>query len=180
MGEENEYQFEKVSVRLVQDFPMYSDKPVSTPEDAIHVVGETLCEMDREVICIINLRADLCPINCTFASVGTVATAIIHPRDMLKASILSNASGIIMVHNHPVGVLTPSRDDVMATDRMQKVCELVGIPLHDHIIVGRDNRGYFSFKEKSVIKNQLSRYQEDYQYLKWENTEVAQKGRGGR
>lgn len=180
MEEKNKFQLEKVSVRLVSDAPMYSDTPIATPEDAVSIVGETLCEMDREVMCIINLRTDMRPINCTFASVGTVASTLVHPREMLKASILSNTSAIIMVHNHPAGTLIPSKDDVSTTDRMQQVCELMGISLLDHIIVGRDNRNYFSFKEKSVIKNHSPCYQDNYQQLRWESPAVAEKGRGGR
>ena len=70
---------------------------------------------------------------------------------MLKAAILANASRIIMVHNHPSGSLVPSKDDTRVTDRMIQICDLVGIPLVDHIIVSGKNEEYFSFREKAVL-----------------------------
>lgn len=181
MGRKNAFKLERVSVRLVPDAPLYSNKNINSPADAVHVVGDTLCEMDREVVCVINVRTDGVPINCTFASMGAVNYSMAHPRELLKASILSNAANIIMVHNHPSGTLVPSVDDVRLTDRMQKLCELMGIPLQDHIIVGRDNSCYFSFKEKGIIKSHLPCYQTNYHYMDWEEKEyVSEKGASGR
>lgn len=95
---------------------------------------------------------------------------------MLKASILSNAARLIMVHNHPSGDLTPSKDDIRLTDRMQKVTGLVGIPLMDHIIVGGDNKEYFSFREKGIMKNPCIHLAEDYHFMDWNEQLVAEKG----
>ena len=53
---------------------------------------------------------------------------------------------------------------------MKKLCDLVGIPLQDHIIIGRDNKQYFSFLEKGIIKNESMVYQTDYQCLEWDNS----------
>ena len=53
------------------------------------------------------------------------------------------------MHNHPSGELKPSKEDIMVTDRMLKLTELMGIKLADHVIVGGDNSQYFSFREKS-------------------------------
>ena len=95
---------------------------------------------------------------------------------MLKVSILSNAARLIMVHNHPSGDLTPSKDDIRLTDRMQKVTGLVGIPLMDHIIVGGDNKEYFSFREKGIMKNPCIHLAEDYHFMDWNEQLVAEKG----
>ena len=65
--------------------------------------------------------------------------------EILKSCILSNAASMIMLHNHPSGNLNPSYQDIMLTDKMKIVCDLVGITLLDHIIVGRDEE-FFSFK----------------------------------
>ena len=123
------------SVRLVKDAPLMSRTPIRYPEDAVKLLGSYLCKMDREVICIINLRSDGRPINCSICSMGAIDQAIAHPREIMKAAILSNASNIIMMHNHPSSNLTPSKEDTMLTDRMSVVCEILGIPLADHIIV---------------------------------------------
>ena len=56
------------------------------------------------------------------------------------------------MHNHPSGDLSASQEDIMVTDRMAKLCNLVGIPLLDHVIVGNDGSRYFSFKEKDLVE----------------------------
>lgn len=178
MGKENDFALEVVSVRLVRDAPIQSEAEINSPEDAVRLVGEQLCGMDREVVCVINLKADNTPVNCHFASVGALNYSMAHPRELLKAGILSNAAGMILAHNHTSGKLLPSEDDVRLTDKMQQVCELVGIPLMDHVIVGGDNGRYFSFREKGLVKNPQREYQTDYRKLEWDSpAEVAERGR---
>ena len=177
MGKENDFALEVVSVRLVRDAPILSGTEINTAEDAVRLVGKELCDMDREVVCVINLRADRTPNNCHFASVGVLDYSLAHPRELLKTGILSNAAAMILCHNHPSGNLLPSEDDVKLTDRMQQVCGLVGIGLLDHVIVGGDNSQYFSFKEKGLVKNPKREYQTDYRQLEWDSpAEVAERG----
>lgn len=180
MGEKSEFALEVVSVRLVRDAPIMSGTVINAPQDAVRLVGQELCDMDREVVCVINLKADQTPINCHFASVGALDHSMAHPRELLKTGILSNAAAMILCHNHPSGNLLPSETDVRLTDRMQQVCGLVGIQLLDHVIVGGDNSRYFSFKEKGLVKNPCMSYQNDYHQLEWDSpAKVAERG-GGR
>ncbi len=158
MPKKNPFKLDVVSIRLNKDAPLMSGHPVKSPEDAVKLIGQELCEMDREVVCIINLKSDGTPINCTFASMGALDRSVAHPRELLKATILSNASTMIMIHNHPSGNLDPSIEDSILTDRMIKICDLVGVPLVDHIIVGGDNSDYFSFKEKDKLPASNLRY----------------------
>lgn len=162
---QNPFQLDVVSVRLVKDAPIFSDLKITSPESAIAVVGKFLYEMDREVVCIINMKSDGTPINCNFASMGAINQAIAEPRELFKSTILSNAASMIMVHNHPSGNLEPSKDDTMITDRILKLSGLLGIPLVDHVIVGGDNSSYFSFKEKEILKMPQIILTQNYQYL---------------
>lgn len=180
MGRKSTFKLDVVSIRMVEELPLYSDQTIESPEDAVHLMGEVLRKMDREVICVLNLKTNGIPINCTFASMGALNYAVGNPRELLKASILSNAANIILVHNHPSGNLVPSKADVQITDQLQKVCEMVGIPLHDHVIVGGDNHKYFSFREKGVVSNPCILYQTDYEKLEWKDTLVAEKERRSR
>lgn len=176
---DSNFKLDVVSVRLVQDIPLLSDHRICTPEDAIDVIGKYLCEMDREVVCVVNLKGDNTPINCHIASIGAINQTVAHPRELLKSTILSNAASMIIVHCHPSSNLTPSKEDTMLTDRMLKLSELIGIPLLDHIIVGGDNSKYFSFKAKGVLKNQTVTFQTNYETLDFSQTAiVAEKGRG--
>lgn len=167
MEQKNPFQLNTVSVRLVKDAPLFSDHKINKPEDAVELVGDMLCQMDREVICIINLQTDGTPINCNIASMGTVNQALAEPRELFKASILSNAAQIIMVHNHPSGSLEPSKADTIMTDRMLKLTELLQIPLVDHLIVGRENDKYFSFREKEMLSRTAISYITNYKMLEF-------------
>ena len=75
---------------------------------------------------------------------------MVHPREVFKAAIQQTAASIILVHNHPSGDPTPSREDIEVTARMVQVGRVMDIPVLDHIILGNDN--YISLKEKGVIK----------------------------
>ncbi len=174
------FHLEVVSVRLVKDAPIYSTRNLTDPYEVVSLLGGIMSEFDREVTCVVNLKSDMTPINVHFASVGTLNEAMAHPRELLKTSILSNAANIILLHCHPSGQLLPSKSDTMMTDRMSKLCELVGIPLIDHLIVGGDNREFFSFREKGMIDNPKISLATDYHTLDMSPPLVAEKGRGGR
>lgn len=142
---------------MVRDAPLISEEAIKTPEDAICLLGETFKDYDREVVGVVHLRNDNAPINMTIVSIGCLNQSIVHPREMIKAAFLSNASSILMFHNHPAGSLTPSKEDIAITNRMQQVCMMVGIPMLDHIILGQDNF-YYSFREKGVLPMEEVRY----------------------
>ncbi|MCM1497909.1 MAG: JAB domain-containing protein [Clostridium sp.] len=170
-------EIEVVSIRLVKDAPVLSEHKICTPKDAVVAMGEFMCDMDREVVCIINLKTDGTPINCHFASMGAVNQSIACPRELFKSSILSNAATMILVHNHPSGCLFPSKEDTMLTDKLLNLCDMMGIPLLDHVIVGGDNREYFSFREKEMMKNPYYSKCTDYKELKFEIPMIAGKSR---
>lgn len=174
------FQLDVVSVRLVRNAPIFSDRKINHPEDAIAVVGELLSEMDREVICVINLKTDGTPINCNFASMGAINQAVAEPRELFKSAILSNATHMILVHNHPSGNVMPSKEDTMLTDRILKLADLIGIPLLDHVIVGGDNRNYFSFKDKEMLVLPKVSVIQDYEYLEFKNRALAAEPKRGR
>ena len=99
------------------------------------------------------------------------------PRELFKASFLSNASSMILVHNHPSGVLRPSPDDTRMTDRLLQVAGLMGVQLLDHIIVGGNNQEYFSFRSQKLISYQSIKYTSDYHALSFDEVGlVAEEG----
>ena len=177
MTEKNDFKLDVVSIRLVKEAPIYSEQSFNKPEEVAAVMGECMCQFDREVVCVVNLSSDLKPINVHFASVGSLNEAMAHPRELFKASILSNAASMMLIHCHPSGNIFPSKADTMMTDRMNKLCELIGIPLLDHIIVGGDNRAFFSFKEKGMIDNPRITLSTDYRNLDIKSPLVAEQGK---
>ena len=76
---------------------------------------------------------------------GTINYSMIHPREIFKEAYLSGATAIICIHNHPTGDVTPSKEDYTMTYHLKQVGDLLGIPLVDHIIIGKNH--YYSFFE---------------------------------
>lgn len=148
---------EQVAIRMVEQPPLYSKEPMNNPDAAIRVMNEFLSQMDRELFCIVNLQADLTPINMNIVSVGSLNEALINPREIFKSAILSNAHSMMLIHNHPSGNLTPSTSDIQTTARMQELGELMGIFLVDHIITGRDGN-YYSFRDKGEFPDSRIRF----------------------
>ena len=84
---------------------------------------------------------------CLF--VGTINNSVVHPREIFKEAYLLSANGIICVHNHPSGDVTPSREDINLTKKLVEIGVIHGIKVIDHIIIG-DNKYYSFFQDKKM------------------------------
>jgi len=82
-------------------------------------------------------------------SIGLVNRTVVHPREVFADPLADRAAAVVCCHNHPSGVLDPSPEDREVTLRLKQAGELLGIPLLDHVIFGRE--GYFSFLETGVL-----------------------------
>ena len=80
---------------------------------------------------------------------GSIDEAAIHPREVVKKALEVGASALILVHNHPSGCPEPSRADIQITGRIAEAGRLIGVTVHDHVIVGRE--GHVSLKAKGLI-----------------------------
>ena len=146
MPKKNTYKLDQVSIRMVKERPLISDEPVNSPEKAVELVHELLKDYDREVFAVVNFQTNLQPINLNIVSIGALNASLVHPREMLKSIVLSNAAAVMMVHNHPSGQLIPSPEDKTITARMSELLKLMEVNLVDHIILGPSDR-YYSFHE---------------------------------
>ena len=82
----------------------------------------------------------------TTISIGSLSASVVHPREVFAEAIKYPCASIILVHNHPSGDPTPSREDIAVTERLVKAGKVMDIPVLDHIIIG--NKKYCSLKEK--------------------------------
>ena len=139
---------EQVAIRMVEQPPLYSKEPMNNPDAAIRVMNEFLSQMDRELFCIVNLQADLTPINMNIVSVGSLNEALINPREIFKSAILSNAHSMMLIHNHPSGNPVPGSNDMKQTMNLKKAAETFDISLLDHIIIADDR--YYSFADEET------------------------------
>jgi DNA repair protein RadC len=97
-----------------------------------------LSALDQEHVLLLCLDAKSRLIHEEVISKGTVDCAIVHPRDVFRVAIESNAVSVILVHNHPSGDPEPSQGDRIRTRQLAKVGNLVAIDLRDHVIVGTE------------------------------------------
>jgi len=89
-------------------------------------------------------------------TLGTQTNSLVHPREVFRPAILSNACAIICVHNHPSGDPTPSQADIQVTRQLRDAAKTVGIDLVDHVIIGEKSEdpqglGYYSFRSAGLI-----------------------------
>jgi DNA repair protein RadC len=87
---------------------------------------------------------------------GTATNCLAHPREVYRRAIKQGATAIIAVHNHPSGDPAPSRADIQVTRQLREAAKVIGIDLHDHIIIGDKAHdpqgiGYYSFNEAGLI-----------------------------
>jgi DNA repair protein RadC len=81
-------------------------------------------------------------------SVGSLNQSIVHPREVFKTALLSSAAALILIHNHPTGDPSPSREDLEITRRLREAGELLGVKVLDHIIIGET---YLSFVSQGLL-----------------------------
>jgi DNA repair protein RadC len=104
--------------------------------------------LDQEVVRVISLNSKLHEISSKDISIGLVDSSLVHPREIYKEAIKNGAVYIILVHNHPSGVVIPSKDDKIITQKVKEAGEIIGIKLLDHLIIGN---GFYSFKQNKLI-----------------------------
>lgn len=121
---------------------------ITSPKDIIDYFINEMSHLKREHFNIVMLDNKNYIIQIHNVSIGSLDTAIVHPREVYKKAIKRSSSSIILVHNHPSGDTRPSKEDISITKRLHECGEILGIRVLDHIIIGN---GYFSFKEENLI-----------------------------
>ena len=113
---------------------------------------ETQGQPDREQFCIVLLNTKNEIIGLNIVSIGCLSYATVHTREVLKPAILANSCAMILCHNHPSGDTSPSPEDIEITKRIVKASEIIGIQVHEHIIISMDDDEYYSFADAGLIQ----------------------------
>lgn len=126
------------------------DRKMNSPENVARFAKHflRLHEQTEEYLYMICMNVKLEMTSVFELSHGNVNSSIVSIREMFQKALLANAVSIIVMHNHPSGDPTPSREDVQVTKRMVEAGELLGVQVLDHIIIGRT---FSSLKEKGYI-----------------------------
>lgn len=125
------------------------NESINTSRDVYNRVGLSLRDRTREVLLVMFLTARNKIIKEQILFEGTLTESIVSPREVIKEALNEAAAGLVVVHNHPSGEVTPSKEDVDLTKRLKNACELVGIRFLDHIIIGGEK--YYSFAENLLL-----------------------------
>ena len=123
---------------------------IRSPEDVANVGKEfmRIHEEPEEYMYMICMNTKNKVIGVFEISHGTVNASLVTPREVFQKALLANAVSIILMHNHPSGDCTPSRQDIEITKRLTEAGKIVGVDVLDHIIVGDS---YSSLKEKGYL-----------------------------
>ncbi len=122
---------------------------VRAPEDVAAVYGPLMRDLQREIFKIVLLNTANIIVGDFTISEGGLAASIVEPRAVFQKAILENAAGIVCLHNHPSGNPEPSREDIRITRQLVEAGKLMGIPIHDHLIIA--GKSYTSFAERGLL-----------------------------
>lgn len=122
---------------------------IDHPSHAYNLVKDELLSEKRELFVVILQDVKGCSLGYHVVSIGTLTETPVHPREVFYPAIRNKAVSIILVHNHPSGDLTPSKQDCDLTRKLIAAGELVGIPVNDHIIISE--QGYLSLRQNGGI-----------------------------
>jgi DNA repair protein RadC len=115
--------------------PSFTTDVLRTSSDVAHAFA-FLADRDREEFWLAALDQRHRIIATHQVSVGTLTASLVHPREVAKVLVLCSAAACVLIHSHPSGQPDPSAEDHAITERLSKVCELLGIAILDHVIVG--------------------------------------------
>jgi DNA repair protein RadC len=125
--------------------PIEPDQPLKSSVDVFRAFHYKLCDDTREFFYVLLLDSKHKLKKECLVSIGSLTSALVHPREVFQPAIREAADSVICVHNHPSGDPQPSQEDRQITKRLIQAGELVGIQLLDHVIIGRNE--YFSFAD---------------------------------
>ena len=122
---------------------------ITNPRKAANLFMEELRYKKKEHFNVLLLGTKNHVISKEEIFVGCLNASIVHPREIFAVALRKSAASVILVHNHPSGDPSPSREDLEVTRRLVDAGNILGIPVRDHIIIG--DGCFFSFKEKGLL-----------------------------
>ena len=122
---------------------------LSGPAEVYAAFGPLMEDLRREVFRVALLDAKNGLLRDRVISEGTLSASLVHPREVFKPAILESAASVILIHNHPSGDPTPSREDVRLTRQLVECARLLDLPIRDHVIVGRGR--WVSLAQQGIV-----------------------------
>ncbi|HLP18019.1 MAG TPA: DNA repair protein RadC [Bacteroidota bacterium] len=124
-------------------------KPITSPQDAANRYMPMLRDKTQEEFMVVSLNSNNKVLSEKVITTGLLNSSLTHPREVFRPAILEHAASVILVHNHPSGNTEPSEEDVRVTRQIAEAGQIMGIPVHDHLIITPS--GYTSFAERGLL-----------------------------
>ena len=141
----------ELAKRMARGRRLFGTK-ISSSADVVGYYNAQLKYHQKEMLFLLVLDSKNRILAEELLSLGTVSTSIADPREIFLSALMKNGVAIILIHNHPSGDPTPSREDIVTTERIEKAGELLGIRLNDHIIIGQNS--YISLRAEGYLKTE--------------------------
>ena len=121
---------------------------ISAPEDCLHYLTDIGDQQREHFLCLyLNARNQI--MRKEVVSIGSLSSAIVHPREVFAPAVALPAASVLLAHNHPSGDVSPSQDDINLTRRLVQAGEILGINVIDHLIIGSDD--FLSLKKRGLM-----------------------------
>ena len=131
--------------------------PINNPKELVAYLTANMRDQHRECFKVVYLDAKNRVLETETLFRGTLTASSVYPREVVRAALDHHAAALIFAHNHPSGDPQPSKEDIAITKQLVFACRVMGISVHEHIIIGQDR--YFSFADQGYLK----RIDQDYE-----------------
>lgn len=145
------YQVKLLSLTVVRDASAPDPRILSSPTAVVDLMLQLMPDDDREHFWGLYLNAQNHLLVVYPISTGTLTASLVHPREVFKPAILRGAASVILVHNHPSGDPSPSKEDLQLTRQLAKAAELLDLRLHDHVIIANGTGRWMSLAQQSIL-----------------------------
>lgn len=136
------------SLELVKRHLALDIKPLKSQQDILARLADLRTKPQEHFVCL-SLDGGRRLLAQRTVTIGTLDSVLAHPREVFSDPIVDRAAFIIVAHNHPSGDVQPSDKDIMLTQQLAAAGQLIGIPLHDHILVTKTQQ--FSFRQNHLL-----------------------------
>jgi DNA repair protein RadC len=140
----------ELAKRIVQQRWKVADK-VMCSEDVYRYIHLRMQDLNREIFRVLFLSGRNAILSEKVLFEGSLSESVVSPREIIVYAVQQAAASVILLHNHPSGDPSPSREDKLITRKITQACHYCDISVLDHIIIGRD--GYFSFADEGLLSS---------------------------
>jgi DNA repair protein RadC len=140
-----------VSYTVVRESEPATTDKLDSPDRAADVARHVIPDDGREHFYALFLDSQNKLTAVHHVSTGSLSASIVHPREVLGPAIREGAAHLVLAHNHPSGDPTPSREDIALTRQLAEGARLLGLKIHDHLVIGSGTQQHVSFAARGLL-----------------------------